>query len=155
MKLIFPEKKIKEFEKIEKNLNGEKFFYLKKKINQDQLDELNLLGDKSIIVEQKISRIYPHQNLFSHIIGQIDDNNIGISGIEKSFDQELKKNNIPLRLTLDTNIQYLIREELKKYGEIFKNLGSAAILMNVNNGNILSMISLPDLILTEEKKLKM
>ena len=49
LKLIFPEKKIIEFEKIEKNLNGKKFFYLKKKINQDQLDELNLLGDKSIV----------------------------------------------------------------------------------------------------------
>ena len=94
LKLIFPEKKIIEFKKIEKNLNSKKFFYLKKKINQDQLEELNLLGDKSIIIEQKISRIYPHQNLFSHIIGQIDDNNIGISGIEKSFDEELKKNNI-------------------------------------------------------------
>ncbi len=153
LKLIFPEKNIIEFEKIEKNLNGKKFFYLKKKINQDQLDELNLLGDKSIIVEQKISRIYPHENLFSHIVGQIDDNNIGISGIEKSFDEELKKNNIPLRLTLDTNIQYLIREELKKYEEIFQNLGSAAILMDINSGDIISLVSLPDFNLNKREEI--
>ena len=31
LKLIFPEKKTIEFEKIEKNLNGKKFFYFKKK----------------------------------------------------------------------------------------------------------------------------
>jgi len=153
LKLIFPEKKIIEFKKIEKSLNGKKFFYLKKKINQDQLEELNLLGDKSIIIEQKISRIYPHQNLFSHIIGQIDDNNIGISGIEKSFDEELKKNNIPLRLTLDTNIQYLIREQLKKYGEIFQNLGSAAILMDINSGDIISLVSLPDFNLNKREEI--
>ncbi|MDC0455128.1 penicillin-binding transpeptidase domain-containing protein [Candidatus Pelagibacter sp.] len=38
----------------------------------------------------------------------------------------------------------MIRKELIKYQEIFKSKGSAAILMNVNNGNILSLISLPD-----------
>jgi len=92
LKLIFPEKSKNEFIKIKKKLNKNKFFYIAKKIDQDQLDELILLGDKSIITEQKTSRIYPHENLFSHIIGQIDDGNNGISGIEKSFDRELKKN---------------------------------------------------------------
>ncbi len=91
--------------------------------------------------------------MFSHIIGQIDDNNIGISGIEKSFDTELKKNNIPLRLTLDTNIQYLIREELKKYEEIFQNLGSAAILMDINSGDIISLVSLPDFNLNKREEI--
>ena len=129
------------------------FFILQKKIDQDQLDELILLGDKSIITEQKISRIYPHENLFSHIIGQIDDNNNGISGIEKSFDKELKKNNLPLKLTVDTDIQYLIREELKKSGEIFRNLGSAAILMNINSGDIISLVSLPDFNLNKREEI--
>ena len=44
----------------------------------------------------------------------------------------------------DTDVQFLIREELLKFQEIFKSMGSAAILMNVNNGNIISMVSLPD-----------
>ena len=69
---------------------------------------------------------------------------MGISGIEKFFDYELKKRTDSLKLTVDTNIQFLIREELIKAQEVFKNIGSTAILMNVNNGNILSMISLPD-----------
>jgi len=154
LKLIFPEKKNIDFNKIKKNLDGKKFFYIKKKINQDQLDELILLGDKSIITEKKISRIYPHENLFSHIIGQIDDSNNGVSGIEKSFDKELKKNNLPLKLTVDTDIQYLIRKELKKSEEIFKNLGSAAILMDINSGNIISLVSLPDFNLNKREDIK-
>jgi len=154
LKLIFSEKKEIEFKKIEKKLNKKKFFYIKKKINQDQLDQLILLGDKSIIIEQKISRIYPHENLFSHIIGQIDDDNNGISGIEKSFDKELKLNNFPLRLTLDTDVQYLIREELLKSKEIFQNLGSAAILMNINSGDIISLVSLPDFNLNKREEIK-
>ena len=42
------------------------------------------LGDKSIKPEKKILRLYPQKNLFSHLVGQIDSDNIGISGIEKS-----------------------------------------------------------------------
>ena len=50
----------------------------------------------------------------------------------------------PLITTLDTNIQFLIREELINFQKIFKNIGSASILMDVNNGDILSLVSLPD-----------
>ena len=49
------------------------------------------------------------------------------------------------------DIQFLIRKELIKFQEIFKSKGSAAILMNVNNGEIISMVSLPDFNLNEER----
>ena len=113
-----------------------------------------MLGDKSIKQEQKISRVYPQQNLFSHVLGQIDDNNNGISGVEKYFDYELKSSRDPLVLTLDLNIQYLIRNELKNSEEIFNNIGSAAILMNIHNGEILSLVSLPDYNLNQRIDLK-
>ena len=102
------------------------------------------LGDKSIKPEEKIRRLYPQKNLFSHIIGQIDEDNIGISGLEKSLDEQLKNNDKPIQLSVDKDIQFLIREELLKYNKIFKTLGSAAILMKVNNGEIISIVSLPD-----------
>ena len=92
--------------------------------------------------------------MFSHVLGQIDNNNNGVSGIEKFFDYELKKSNDPLQLTVDSDIQFLIREELLKAKEIFKNLGSAAILMNVNNGDILSLISLPDFDLNKRENIQ-
>jgi cell division protein FtsI (penicillin-binding protein 3) len=102
------------------------------------------LGDKSIKSEEKLTRIYPQKNLFSHIIGQIDDDNNGISGLEKSFDKKLKLIKEPLQLTVDTDIQFLIREELIKFQSIFRSKGSTAILMNVHNGDIISMVSYPD-----------
>ena len=103
-----------------------------------------MLGDKSIKFEQKISRVYPQKNLFSHVLGQIDDDNNGISGIEKFYDYELKNNNNPITLSLDANIQYLIRQELIAANKIFQNIGSAEILMNIDSGAILSLISFPD-----------
>ena len=59
----------------------------------------------------------------------------------------------PLKLTLDKDLQYLIKEELLKSKDIFQNIGSAAILMDINNGNILSMISLPDFDLNKREKI--
>jgi len=151
LKLIFPNK---DFTEIKKKLYKKKFFYLKKKIRQEEYEKLRLLGEKSIISEEKLSRIYPQENLFSHIIGQIDNDNIGVSGIEKFFDYELKTRKEPLELTVDTDIQFLVREELLKFQDIFKSKGSAAILMNVNNGNIISMVSLPDFNLNKREEIK-
>ena len=138
LRLIFPEKNF------EKELNQKKFFYVKKKISPEKLEKIKLLGEKSFKEEETIARVYPNGNLFSHILGQIDTDNNGVSGIEKSFDYELTTSNKPLKLTLDTEIQYLIRQELLRFQDIFDSYGSTAILMNVNNGEILSMVSLPD-----------
>ena len=147
LKLLFPEKNFK------KQMYEKKFFYVKKKISQEKLEKILLLGDKSFIQEEKIARVYPNEELFSHVLGQIDNDNNGISGLEKTFDYELRVSKKPLKLTLDTDLQYLIREELIKSKNIFQNIGSAAILMNINNGNILSMISLPDYNLNKREEI--
>src|SRR5210317_1119196 len=141
LNIIFPNK---DFNKIKKQLDTKKFFWLEKKVSEENYEKLMKLGDNSIKPEEKVLRMYPQKNLFSHIIGQIDDDNNGISGLEKSFDEVLRNSKKPIKLTVDKDIQFLIRKELTKYQEIFKSKGSAAILMNVNNGNILSLISLPD-----------
>jgi len=141
LKIIFPDK---DFSKIEKKLNKKKYFYLEKKISEENYEKIMKLGDKSIKPEEKVLRMYPQKNLFSHIIGQIDDDNNGISGLEKSFNEILRKSKKDIKLTVDKDVQFLIRKELIKYQEIFKSKGSAAILMNINNGHILSLISLPD-----------
>jgi len=141
LNIIFPDKK---FNEIEKKIEKKKFFYLEKKISEENYEKIMQLGDKSLIPEEKVLRMYPQKNLFSHVLGQIDDNNNGISGLEKSLNDELRESEDPIRLTLDKDIQFLIRKELIKYQKIFKSKGSAAILMDVNNGNILSLVSLPD-----------
>ena len=133
--------------KIKNRLNKNKFFWLGKRFTPKEKDQLWLMGNKAFEFQQRSSRIYPQRNLFSHVLGQTDDINDGISGVEKFFDKELKskeKIQSPLNLTLDSNLQYLIREELISAEKDFHNIGSAAILMRVDTGEILSLISLPD-----------
>ena len=150
LKYIFPNK---DYKKISSYLENKRFFYFEKKVSQENYMKLMNLGDKSIQPEEKLTRVYPEKNLFSHILGQIDDDNNGISGLEKSLDQDLKKAQNPIELTVDKDIQFLIRDELIKFNEIFDTIGSGAILMNVNNGEILSLVSLPDFDLNKRQKI--
>jgi len=150
LNIIFPNKNFKE---IEKKIESKKFFYLEKKISEENYEKIMKLGDKSLIPEEKVLRMYPQKNLFSHVLGQIDEDNNGISGLEKSLNSNLLRSREPIKLTVDKDIQYLIRKELLKYQEIFKSKGSAAILMNVNNGHILSLVSLPDFNPNERKNI--
>ena len=150
LKLIFPNK---DYSKIKKKLNKKQFFKFEKQLSQANYQKIMSLGDKSIRPEENLTRLYPQKKLFSHIIGQIDDGNNGISGLEKSFDQELKDSVEPLQLTVDTEIQFLIREELIKFHSIFQSKGSAAILMDSTNGEILSLVSYPDFDLNKREKI--
>jgi cell division protein FtsI (penicillin-binding protein 3) len=145
LRLNFPELKINE---IEKKISKGKYFYLKKRIDQFEREKFWALGEKGIKFENFQTRMHAHGNLFNHdVVGQVDYDNYGISGIEKYFDKELKNKKLikkPLRLTLDTNIQYIISKELDQAIKTFRATGGGALLMNVNNGEILSLVSLPN-----------
>ena len=144
LKIAFPNIDTK---RIKEKLNLNNFFYIKKRLTEEEKTKLWLIGNKAIEFEKKQFRIYPQQNLSSHILGQIDDNNNGISGVEKFFDNDLKKKKIinsSLHLTIDSNLQHLIRQELVNARKDFNQIGSAALLMNINKGEILSLVSLPD-----------
>ena len=100
--------------------------------------------------------MYTHGDLFSHIIGQVDYDNYGISGVGKYFDKKLKNKkliNNPLELTLDSNIQYIINKELMSQLKLSKRR-AAALLMNVNNGDIISLVSLPNFNINQRKAIE-
>jgi len=144
LRLNFPELSM---DHINNKLKAKKYFRIKKRIDQIEKERFWALGEKAIIFEPFQARMYTHGDLFSHIIGQVDYDNYGISGIEKYFDRDLKnkdKLNKPLKLTLDNNIQYIINKELNNAIETFDATGGGALLMDVNNGDILSLVSLPN-----------
>ncbi len=154
VKLALPET---DSDNLIKNLNQKKYFYLKKRLNETEKEELWKLGEKGIIFEPFQTRVYPHSNLYSHIIGQTDYDNFGISGVENYYDNYLRdknKFNKPLQLSLDTNIQYLVKNELEASLKIFEATGAASLLMDANNGEVLSLVSLPDFNINKRTDLK-
>jgi len=86
---------------IKQKLSNDEFFWLQKRLTPQEKDQLWLIGNKAFEFKKKTSRIYPQKNLFSHILGQTDDINEGISGIEKFFEKDLsnkKKKQEPLAI---------------------------------------------------------
>ncbi len=154
LRINFPELQINE---IKKKLKEKKYFRIKKRIDQNEKEKFWALGEKGIKFEPFQARMYTHGNLFSHIVGQVDYDNYGISGLEKYFDKELKNKNLidqPLTLTLDSNIQYIINKELNQAIKIFDASGGGALLMDVNNGDIISLVSLPNFNINQRATIK-
>ena len=144
VKLNFPEVNISY---IKSNYKEKNTLVLKKNLSPSDYNKIINLGEPSLELFKREIRIYPHKNLFAHILGKTDSDNYGISGMEMYMDDRLRdksKVNVPVQLSLNANIQHLIHEELMKGVKDFSAIGAAAILMDANTGKIISMVSLPD-----------
>ena len=120
------------------------FVYIKRNLSLAQRYQIYALGIQGLGFEDVEKRVYPHKNLFSHILGKTNIDNIGISGIEKQLDERLTSSDVPLQLTIDSGVQDTIRQKLAAAIKKFNAIGASAILMNVNTGEIIAMLSLPD-----------
>lgn len=123
--------------------SGKSFVWIKRHILPDQYVKIQALGIPSIYFVEDNKRFYPYENDFSHVIGFVDIDQNGISGIEKEFDELLTEGK-DLHLSLNVRVQATVREKLQQ--SIINNdaLGGMAVIMNANNGEIVSIVSLPD-----------
>lgn len=130
-----------------KLLNKNKHFvWLSRHITPQIQQKIMDLGLPGIFFKKDYKRVYPHGNLFAHIVGCTDTDGHGTSGIEKKFDRELSiesGTSKKLPLTIDMRIQSIVYEELKAAVDKFKAIGGNAIVMNMK-GEIIAMVSLPD-----------
>lgn len=139
---IFPDVSFERFEQLLSRKGA--FIYLKRNLSPAQQVQVNNLGIPGLEFENCEKRIYPHKNLFAHILGNTNVDNEGISGLEKFMNERLTSSTKPLNLTVDLGIQNKIREELVAGVKQFNAEGAAAILMDVNNGQVVALTSVPD-----------
>ena len=127
---------------LEKKVNGANYFWIKRNVTNFYLQQIYDTGETGIAITPSYLRKYPHNELVSHVLGDVDIENVGIKGIEKSFDSTISRNEFVS--SIDIQVQYAVRDELLKGIKKFKALGASGILMDVNTGEIISMVSLPD-----------
>jgi len=120
------------------------FVYLKRNLSPAQQSQVNNLGIPALEFENYEKRIYPHKNLFAHVLGNTNIDNMGISGLEKYMNERLTTSTKPLYLSVDLGIQNTIRDALIEGVKQFKAEGAAAILMDVKSGKIIALTSVPD-----------
>ena len=119
---------------------------------------------KGVWFEEEYERQYPYGSLASHVIGYTVGGDIGTWGIEQYYNNELigvngreygyydselnlvKVSNAPedgnsIISTIDVNVQRIVEKKIREFDEAWDYENIGVIVMNPNNGEILSMAS--------------
>ena len=138
MREIFPEKNNLFFDKV---FNKKHYIRIKQHLTPNEINELRKIGDPAIKFHNSIKRIYLHHNLFSHLTG-FKSSNI-TSKVEKNLNSFLKNGN-DINLSVDLRVQSIVHKELSESLKKYDANSAVTIIINVHNGEILSLVSLPD-----------
>lgn len=138
---------LSEAEVREKLSLNRRFVWIKRKLTPTQVWRVNALGLPGLAFQAEEQRVYPHGRLAAHVLGFVDVDGKGIAGIENFFDDRLGDASMagtPLALSLDIRVQHALRDELSKALEKFQAKAAAGLVLDVNTGEILALVSLPD-----------
>ena len=148
-----------------------RYVVLDRSVSMAACDELELLSDRSVIMEEQYKRRYHFGNLSAHMLGYVDHQMAGVTGLEAFYDEVLRgedgvqqvrrdrANRIfsyvgapkqPPRMgyslitTIDAHLQAVVEEELMLGVEKFRAESGTAIVMEPSSGRILAMANVPD-----------
>ena len=120
---------------------------LRHNLTPEQAHAINRLGIPGLWLERQEQRFYPQGRLFAHAVGFTDVDNRGLAGVEKAAGKELRRRaktqQGPLALSLDIRVQHVLAEALAETMTAHRALGAAGIVMDVENGELLALVSLP------------
>ena len=139
-------------------------------LNEEQAKNIRNLNISGIDLEIHSKRFYPQGNILSNVVGFVNDERKGSSGLELYLEDKIKitqKSNIfkkdgkgvplpdgkgpfdflnedkKIKLTLDSRLQKIAFNVLTKQVKNWNAKKGLTIVMNVNNGEILSLASVP------------
>ncbi|MGD9614873.1 MAG: peptidoglycan D,D-transpeptidase FtsI family protein [Alphaproteobacteria bacterium] len=124
--------------------SGKSFVWIKRRMTPTQQYQINRLGIPGLQFLDEERRVYPYGDLASHVVGFCGIDNNGLAGIERALDDTMKSGSGPLQLSLDARVQFIVHDELSKIINEFSAKGGAGIVMDVNTGEVIAMVSLPD-----------
>ena len=133
--------------------DGRKFVWIKKSLSPEERSKVKKLGQPGIYFGPREIRLYPNGRFAAHILGGTTFGRegvhsaelIGQAGVELSYNNHLTKSNLgDLKLSIDLTIQGIIEKVLEGGIKIMNARGGSVILMDVHNGQIISLASLPD-----------
>jgi cell division protein FtsI (penicillin-binding protein 3) len=134
---------------------GKAFVWLKRQASPEERDAVFNLGIPGVSYVNERRRVYPQGRLAAHVLGYVDLDSKGIAGIERYLDdagaiftaslQEPDRDKAaPAELAIDIRVQHAVADELQIAIEKFKAIAGGGIVMDVETGEILALVSLPD-----------
>jgi cell division protein FtsI (penicillin-binding protein 3) len=129
----------------ERLINDKTFAWVKRHLTPREQQFVHDLGLPGLYFIREEKRVYPQGNLFAHVLGYADIDGQGLAGVEKYFNANLLENsNVPLELSVDSRIQEVVREEIANQVSLNNAIGGSGIVINVETGEVLALVSLPD-----------
>ena len=131
------------YEEMKTKLDSDRsFVWIKRGMTPREYNLVNRLGIPGLEFQGEERRIYPQGQAGAHVVGYDSIDNQGLGGIERFFDQQLQSGQ-PVQLSIDLRLQRMVEEELARAVKKFSAIGAQSIVMDVTNGEILAMASLP------------
>lgn len=135
--------------------SGRGFAWLKREITPLQREQIHRLGIPGIGFLREPRRSYPNGPTLSHVLGMVNVDNQGLGGIERYIDNQgltelhrvglaTARNHEPVQLSIDLRVQHVLRDEMVRARERFRAKAAAAVMVDVNTGEILGLVSYPD-----------
>ncbi|MFH1846501.1 MAG: penicillin-binding transpeptidase domain-containing protein [Candidatus Omnitrophota bacterium] len=159
--------------------SNKSFVWIKRKLDPVTAEKIRKRAYPGIYFLSESKRKYPNDNMACHVIGFVDIDNKGLEGIELKFNDQLKgktgsaylvrdarkktvllneeesvppQNGHNIVLTIDSVVQYIVEDELKKMTERYGPSSASAIVMDPFTGRILAMANYPDYDLNQFQK---
>lgn len=136
--------------------SGSGFAWIKRSVPPSVADRIWSLGLAGIHLRHEPTRVYPNGTAAAHILGAVDIDNRGLAGIEKWLDNTTTahepasgqartgRTGQSIRLSIDIRIQHIYSEHLRRAVGTYGAVAAAGLVLDVTNGEILTLVSLPD-----------
>ena len=157
-------------ERFSRNMSG-RFHWVARKVPMDVAGEIIEMKIPGLFTIRESSRMYPHSELASHVVGFCDIDGYGLSGVEREWNRILfsppqnrvfardargtrldligrnagafKSGGGSIKLTLDSKIQQIVEWKLQEGAESSRSKWGAGVCINPRTGEILAMASYP------------
>lgn len=122
------------------------YVLIARQITPDVQDRVMRLGLPGLEFQPNTKRYYPNGRATAQLLGVTDPDGNGQSGLELGLDAKLRKKAgaAPVAISIDMRVQYILDSEVAAARNEFHAIKAGGIVMNVNTGEILAMVSLPD-----------
>lgn len=132
------------------------FAWIRRVATPAEKERVMMLGLPGIGFRDESRRVYTSSRTGAHLLGAVNVDNYGIAGIERWIDGQglnaLKQSGLALdsrdleavQLSIDLRVQHAMTDELRKAVEKYGAIAAAGLVMDVTNGEVVALVSLPD-----------
>jgi cell division protein FtsI (penicillin-binding protein 3) len=129
----------------EKLSRDRSFVWLERGLTPKERQAVFDLGLPGLAFRKEPKRVYPRENLASHLVGFTDVDMQGVAGAERAFDADLQQENAPsIALSVDLRVQFALMDELAKAREKFDALDASGVVMDIRTGELIALASVPN-----------